>query len=107
MKAFEANDCVSDAGPVCRLNGGIEEVFKGGFDEIHLVDVLAGFEMLAFHLTAIILVGKGWVINVWAGNDRVNPEGVGVHGVDSGRCDHAKPSVLPPPLLEEIAAALC
>ena len=63
-KACKAKDSVLDAGPVSRLNDCIKEVFEGGFDDSHLVEVLAGFKVLAFCLTMFIFSSKGGVNEV-------------------------------------------
>ena len=38
-KACQTKDSVPDADRVCRLDGWVEEVFKGGFNDGHLVEV--------------------------------------------------------------------
>ena len=52
--------------------------------------------MLAFCLAVFVFAGNGRVNYVGTRINGVDPGGVGVHGVDSSRHDHVKPSVLPP-----------
>ena len=96
-KACKAKNGVSDAGSACRLNGTIKEFFEGGFDDVHLVEGLVGFKVLAFCLVAFIFSGKGGVNDDGAMIDGVNPWSVAVHGIDSRWCNHVKPSMLPHP----------
>ena len=79
-----------------RLDGCIEEVFEGGFDDHHLVESFPCFKVLVFYFMLFIFV-EGRVNFVGTRIDRVNPGAVGVHGIDSSKHDHAEPSMLPPP----------
>ena len=83
------------------------EVFQGGFDDHHLMEVFSCFKVLPFCLVAFVFSSKGGVNFVGTGIDGINPEGVGVHGMYSSGHDHAKPPMLPPLLLEKIAVAFC
>ena len=58
-KACEAKDGVPDDGPAHRLNGCVKEVFEGSFNDIHLLEVLAGFKVLVLYLAIFTLSTKG------------------------------------------------